>query len=304
MTRRRSKPDGPKGVLYVDKPVGPTSHDAVGRARRSLGERRVGHTGTLDPFATGLLILLVGPATRLAETFAGLEKRYRATVRLGVETDTADHTGEVVSTTDLASVFPDGLTEDQLEACLARQRGTIDQLPPKYSAKKIDGEAAYRRARRGEAVELEPSRVTIHELVCSRLAPPEVDIDLRCSTGTYVRSIGRDLGADLGVGGHLTALRRTGIGPYSVTDAIPWSALEDPSQAQAALVPSSKAFEHLPHFDVSAEAAERLRNGREVALPGAALDGPALAVHQGLVLSVGLASDSTFQPQKVFPHGA
>lgn len=304
MSRRRSNPDGPKGVLLVDKPVGPTSHDAVGRARRALGERRVGHTGTLDPFATGLLILLVGPATRLAGTFDGLEKRYRATVRLGIETDTADHTGEVLTTTSLTDIFPDGLTDALLETALAKQRGTIAQLPPKYSAKKIDGEAAHRRVRRGEQVDLEPSTVTIHELACVAFDPPDVELEVRCSTGTYIRSIGRDLGADLGVGGHLTALRRTGIGPYAAADAISWDELEDAGQATAALLPAAKAIQHVPQFSVDAEASARLLNGRGIPVPSAAIEGTALAVRDGLVLSVGWAQDGSFQPQKVFPHGA
>lgn len=285
-------------VLPVDKPVGPTSHDAVAAVRRALRTRQVGHTGTLDPFASGLLLVCVGPATRLAEYLTPLPKTYRATVRLGEATDTDDHTGEVVSRSD---GWRD-LREDEVRAALARQVGTILQLPPRYSAKKVGGERLYAAARRGEEVERTPARVTVHRLDVLSVALPEVEIEVECSSGTYIRAIARDAGEALGVGGHLAALRRTRIGEHAVEAAVPLDALDDAERVEAALIEPARAVAHLPRLVVDAEGARALSHGR--AVPGAPglPEGDPLAVlsGEGALLAVGERTGEVVRPRKVF----
>jgi tRNA pseudouridine55 synthase len=206
------------GLVVVDKPGGMTSHDVVSRVRRLAGTRKVGHAGTLDPMATGVLVLGVNRATRLLGHLMLTEKAYDATIRLGVATTTDDAEGEVTAT-----VATDGLDEPQVRAAAATFVGDLLQVPTAVSAIKVDGKRAYQRVRDGEDVELKARPVTVHELVVHDVRPGEVTLDLdvsvRCSSGTYVRAIARDLGAALGVGGHLTALRRTAVGPYALADA-------------------------------------------------------------------------------------
>ena len=179
----------PTGILPVDKPEGPTSHDVVARARRALRQRRIGHTGTLDPFASGLLLLCLGPATRLAEYLTALPKSYRAVLRLGQTTDTDDATGKVIAESDAWH----SVTEAAFRAALAGQTGELDQLPPVYSAKKVDGERAYAAARRGEPVQRTPVRVTVYAAELVRFDPPFAEFTVDCSSGTYIRSIARDV---------------------------------------------------------------------------------------------------------------
>jgi tRNA pseudouridine55 synthase len=287
-------------VLLVDKPEGPTSHDVVAAARRALGMPRVGHTGTLDPFASGLLLLVVGPATRLSTFLTGMDKSYRAEVRLGVTTDTLDREGVVVA----ESEGWESLDEAALESALERLRGPLLQRPPAYSAKKVAGEAAHRKARRGEPVRLEPVRVTVHELRLDRLDPPRVELAVRCSSGTYVRALARDLGEALGVGGHLTALRRTAVGPFRVEDAVPPEALAD-ELASGALRTPEAALEAagVALVEVEPAAVERLARGQTVDAPAAAGSTGARVVAavdaMGLVAIVELV-EGTLQPRKVF----
>ena len=203
------------GILNVDKPAGWTSFDVVRFVRGRCGERRVGHAGTLDPEATGVLPLLLGQATRLTEYLVDSTKTYEATVRLGVETDTYDAEGEVV-----ASIDASGVTRNAVEAALVAFRGEIMQTPPLFSAIKREGEALYRKARRGETVELEPRPVRVEQLDIMTYAPPQLDLRIVCSKGFYVRSLAHDVGAALGVGGSLAALRRTRVGSFHVEDAI------------------------------------------------------------------------------------
>ncbi len=210
-------------ALLVDKPEGPTSHDVVKWARRSLGVRKIGHTGTLDPFASGLLILLVGPVTRLAEYLSALPKKYEARARLGIRTDTHDAEGRTVSVQD-PGVAP---TQEQIEAELATFEGRGQQVPPQFSAKKVGGERMYRRARRGDTVQLPPVDVEIFQIRLTDYTPPEIGFTLTCSSGTFVRAVARDLGDRLGVGAHLTALRRTAVGVFSVDRAVPGDVLRD-----------------------------------------------------------------------------
>ncbi len=231
MSRRR-KPDAdvPPGLLLVDKPAGRTSHDVVARARRALSVRRVGHAGTLDPMATGLLLLGVGAATRLLGHVGGHDKTYEATIRFGQTTVTDDREGEV-----LATASTSGITDDAVRAALAGQTGPLRQVPSAVSAVKVAGRRAYDMVRAGEDVQLEPRSVTVHRIDVHRIERPtpdliDVEVTVSCTAGTYIRAIARDAGAALGVGGHLTALRRTTSGPFDVADAV---AVED---AAAALV--------------------------------------------------------------------
>lgn len=292
----------PYGVLPVDKPVGPTSHDVVGAARRALRTRQVGHTGTLDPFASGLLLVCVGPATRLAEYFAPLHKTYVATMRLGAATDTDDHTGEVIARSD---GWRD-LARERVEAALAAQVGMIRQLPPAYSAKKVDGERMYAVARRGGEVERTPVTVTIYAIRVVSIDLPDVVFEVECATGTYIRAIARDAGEALGVGGHLTELRRTRIGPHDVTRAVPMDQLGDEERVRAAMIAPADALSHLARVAADERAVADLRFGRAVAAPaGFAADGPVAVVSaDGELLAVGEAADGWVRPRKVFTGGA
>ena len=197
-------------------PDGPTSHDVVDRVRRTVGTDRVGHLGTLDPFASGLLVIMVGRATRLAPFAAGWPKAYDGVIRLGATTDTDDATGATVATSQAWQ----GLDRTRVEEALDAFRGAYDQRPPAYSAVKVAGERAYRRARRGEGVELRPRRVEVTELELERFEPPDVGFRATVSGGTYLRSLARDLGAALGCGAHLATLRRTRVGPFQLEDAV------------------------------------------------------------------------------------
>ena len=218
------------GLLLVDKPKGVTSHDVVARARRLLGTRKVGHAGTLDPMATGLLLLGADSSTRLLSYLVGLDKEYTATIRLGVATDTDDAEGETVATHDAT-----GVTDAAIASGIAALTGEIEQVPSTFSAIKVNGRRAYDLARSGEEVTLVGRAVTIHafELLATHRGDAVIDLEVRveCSSGTYIRALARDLGAALGVGGHLTALRRTRVGPFEVADAVE---LPDPRNAPEA----------------------------------------------------------------------
>ena len=203
------------GLLLIDKPAGDTSHDVVLEVRRALGLRRVGHTGTLDPFATGLLLALIGSFTRLAELFHALPKVYEATMELGRQTDTDDLTGDTVAESAGWRVQ----TTEAIRSAFAVREGAGLQRPPAYSAKRVAGQRAHAVARGGGHVELAPTDVTFHELEVTGVDLPEVRFRARVSTGTYIRALARDIGHDLGCGGHLTRLRRTSIGPFLVEDA-------------------------------------------------------------------------------------
>ncbi len=212
------------GVLNIDKPAGWTSHDVVGRVRRLAGLRQVGHAGTLDPMATGVLLLCVGRATRLLEYLTGQPKTYLAEVTLGISTDTYDAEGEITARKPL----PD-LSRQQVEAALNAFRGEIMQRPPAYSALKRDGVALYRRARAGEQVTVEPRPVIVYDLALLSFDGRTVNLHVRCGAGTYVRSIAHDLGQALGCGGHLSALRRTAVGRFSVGTATTLERLAEPA---------------------------------------------------------------------------
>ena len=207
-------PHAPSGFLLVDKPVGPTSHDVVDAARRALRTRKIGHAGTLDPFASGLLILAVGAATKEIATFVGLDKRYDATLHLGATSDTMDSTGKV----ERKECAP--VARATFALALEGFRGGIDQVPPMYSAKKVGGKKLYELAREGKEIERKPVRVTVHELELADYAWPIAKIRARVSSGTYVRALADDIGRALGCGAYLEELRRTSIGAHDVKDAV------------------------------------------------------------------------------------
>lgn len=288
-------------VLRVDKPEGPTSHDAVVAARRALDTRRVGHTGTLDPFASGLLLLCVGPATRLAQYFSGLHKTYIGVMRLGATTDTDDGTGRVIAESERWRE----LTPEGVEAALRTQVGELDQVPPAYSAKKVGGERMHRRARRGETVEAAPVRVTVDRITPLRVELPDVEFEVECSTGTYVRAIARDVGREAGAGAHLTALRRTRIGPHRVEDAVPMDRLDDPDAVAVARLSPLEALAHMPAVTIDEAAAQAVGHGQAVPAPAGAPrdEGPIVLVHRGELRAVAERAGDSLHPRKVFSNG-
>lgn len=250
------------GLVIVDKPSGITSHDVVARVRRLAGTRKVGHAGTLDPMATGVLVLGVNRATRLLGHLMLTEKRYDATIRLGESTTTDDAEGDPLDVVDAS-----GLEAHQVRTALDEQVGDIDQRPSAVSAIKVEGRRAHQRVRAGEQVELPARRVTVHEIAVHDVsaAGPTVDvrISVRCSSGTYVRAIARDLGERLGVGGHLTALRRTAVGPFDLGQARTLEQLQD----DFALVPMADAARRcFPWVDLDEADAAAVRVGRRLTL--------------------------------------
>jgi tRNA pseudouridine55 synthase len=251
------------GILLVDKPQGITSHDVVARMRRLAGTRKIGHAGTLDPMATGLLVLGVNTATRLLHYLVGLDKEYLATVRLGWATTTDDAEGDALAAAPVDAVA--AVTEAAVRTAMAPLSGVIEQVPSAVSAVKVAGKRAYQRVREGETVELAPRRVTVSafELLELRAGDGWLDLDVRveCSSGTYVRALARDLGVALGTGGHLTALRRTRIGRFDVAEA---SVLEDFDVAAALIRPADAARRALPVVEVSEQEAVDLGHGKRV----------------------------------------
>ena len=249
------------GLIVVDKPGGMTSHDVVARARRLARTRRVGHGGTLDPMATGVLVLGVGRGTRLLTYVIGARKSYAATIRLGEATVTDDAEGDVTAAADAS-----GVTDEALRAGLAALTGEIDQVPSAVSAIKVDGRRAYQRVRAGEQVELAARRVTVYgiDVTGVRRDSPgrvDVDVDVACSSGTYIRAIARDLGAALGVGGHLTALRRTAVGDFTLAEAATLVDLERRAPDVVTLPLAAAARRSLPQREASADEAKVLSHG-------------------------------------------
>jgi tRNA pseudouridine55 synthase len=259
------------GLIVVDKPAGMTSHDVVARIRRLAKTRRVGHGGTLDPMATGVLIIGVNKATRLLTYVIGSRKSYTATIRLGQSTITDDAEGEVTATASAAHV-----TDEAIRDGLDRQRGEIDQVPSAVSAIKINGERAYKRVRDGESVEIPARRVTVFALEVLDIRRSgevvDVDIDVTCSSGTYIRAIARDLGTTLGVGGHLTALRRTAVGEMTLAEALTLEQLEERAPDVVGLPMSEAARQAFPQRTATADEAKVLSHGGPLTAVG--IDGP------------------------------
>ena len=291
------------GVLVVDKPIGLTSHDVVQIIRRGTGIRRAGHTGTLDPRASGVLVVLIGPAVRLSEFVSASDKRYQATIRLGSSTDTYDSEGLFVSAP--ASVPVESITEEKFDEVLQTFVGEIEQVPPPYSAVKVQGKRAYDMAREGEEVELAPRLIHVYSLEILEWAPPEVVIDVYCSSGTYVRSLANDLGKALGTGAYLVGLRRTKSGRFTLRDAVPLRRLQESFDAgnwYRHLIPAAEALADWPMIELDADQVELIRHGHRI---------PAEPEQKGLARGISQQGDLVallevdentheWQPRKVF----
>jgi len=257
------------GVLLLDKPVGLSSNDALIKAKRVMNAKKAGHTGTLDPFATGLLPLCFGEATKFSQDLLEADKTYEATVHLGIMTNTGDTEGEAIET------LPVDVTPAQIEAALARFRGPILQVPPMYSALKRDGKALYEYAREGITLEREARPVTIHGLELIAYEAPMLKIRVTCSKGTYVRVLGEDIGAALGCGAHLNALRRIQVGALTLEGMITLEALQAHAEPLTLLAPVDALLSTFPSVELTAELAKRFLNGQRLALGKEAVVVPA-----------------------------
>jgi len=288
------------GVLVVDKPVGLTSHEVVQIIRHGTNIRRAGHTGTLDPRASGVLIVLIGPAVRLSEYVSASDKRYQAIIRLGATTDTFDADGRFTSKDETPQI-----TEEQFETALKTFVGEIIQTPPPYSAVKVHGRPAYDMAREGEEVQLEPRKIQVYNLELLEWAPPEAVIDVYCSSGTYVRSLAHDLGEALGCGAHLVGLRRTKSGRFTLREAVPLRKLRETFENGTwyqLLIPAAEALSDWPSIELTHEQVEAVRHGHRV--PGNEIQGKlARGISQQGELVALLEFDpetNEWQPKKVF----
>jgi tRNA pseudouridine55 synthase len=283
------------GALLVDKPVGASSNFVLQKCKKLLEARKAGHAGTLDPLASGLLIALFGEATKFAGLLLESEKEYMATLKLGARTSTGDAEGEVLETQ------PVSVSEGQVREALDRFRGEIEQVPPMHSALKHAGTPLYKLARRGESVERAPRRVRILDLELLRHENPLVELRVRCSKGTYVRTLAEDIGAALGTGAHLIALRRTGSGRFQVDDAVALPALEAMalSQRRGRLLPMDSLLSQLPRVELDAASEARLRNGQ--ALQMSALPEGVSAVYGpgGALIGLGRAESGTLRPLRL-----
>ncbi len=284
------------GVLLVDKPIGPTSHDVVAAVRRALKTKKVGHTGTLDPMASGVLPLCIGEATKLVQFVVEGDKTYRATVALGVRTDTYDAQGQV---TARATVPP--LSRAQLEAALSKFRGTFDQLPPMFSAVKIDGKKLYEHARAGEVVERAARPVTVRRLELLGHEASSLELEIDCSKGFFVRALADDLGEALGCGAHLSALRRTRVGTFTIEQSIPLATLEagGPAVASGRLISLENAVSGLPDLVVDEAAARKVRCGGAVTVSNPP-DTYRVSDSAGRLLAIADVVDNKLKYRRVF----
>lgn len=292
------------GILVVDKPVGLTSHDVVDIIRRGINIRRAGHTGTLDPRASGVLVVLVGPAVRLSEFVSAADKRYQAILRLGGSTDTYDAEGKFTKESKPDAAL--NITESQFNEVLQRYVGEIEQTPPAYSAVKVHGRKAYEMAREGEEVDLAPRKIQVYHLEILEWAPPEVVIDVHCSSGTYVRSLANDVGNALGCGAYLVGLRRTKSGRFTLREATPLRKLQDAFTAgdwYQYLIPAAEALAEWPAVELSPDAVEEVKHGHRVIAAPDAKAGLVRGVSMAGELIAILSLDETameWQPKKVF----
>jgi tRNA pseudouridine55 synthase len=294
----------PNGVIVVDKPSGWTSHDVVGKMRGITGTKRVGHLGTLDPIATGVLPLMIGQATRLARFWGAAEKCYEAVVRFGFATSTYDRGGEATG----ADSAPH-LTQKQIEPLLAKFRGTIQQTPPPVSAKKIGGVPAYKLVRRNAEVALAPVEVSIHELTLLELNGLRARLHVRCSTGTYIRSIAHDLGMAIGCGAHVEELARTQSGPFRIEQALKLDQLQllkDEDRLSEALIPMANLLPDFPGVFVDSETAVRIRQGRDFNVSPFRVNAGSLHVKaigpDGTLVAIGqIALPHVYHPVVVLP---
>lgn len=298
------------GILIIDKPAGITSHDVVSRVRRILRTKRVGHTGTLDPFATGVMVVLVGRATRLAQFLDKDEKEYEAAVRFGFETDTGDRTGERKGEEEEKRTVV--LEPEMIEAVLPLFRGQIEQTPPMYSAKKVGGKKLYDLARQGVTVERKAANVTVSRLeIISPLRPSgdgsgiwDLGLAVGCSAGTYIRTLAEDIGRKLGVGAHLTELRRTAAGKFTISQAITLEELADMPDPADALVSMNLAISHLPAFTVREDRVAKTMNGMSTRVFETGLadrEVVRMITEAGGLLAIGFfdAAENVIQPKAV-----
>lgn len=283
------------GFLNIDKPAGMTSHDVVAKVRRLAGQKRVGHGGTLDPAATGVLPIALGEATRLVEYLVDGRKRYLAEVRLGITTTTEDAEGEIVAEQPVPALNP-----EELARAVQPFVGTIQQVPPMYSAIQVAGQRLYDLARQGQVIELEPRTVEIDRIEVLGWQPPIVTLDVVCGKGTYIRSLARDLGAALGCGAHLAALRRTQVGPLGIDSAVPLATLlDDPSLLMQHVLTPDTAVADWPRADVDEATVRRIRNGLAVRLR---VSGEFARAHaaDGQLVAILRFDSGLWQPFKVF----
>jgi tRNA pseudouridine55 synthase len=287
------------GLLNINKPPGPTSHDIVAWVRRGTRVKKVGHAGTLDPLASGVLIVCLGPATRLSEYVMDSPKTYRARVCFGVETTTYDAEGDVVTENT------DPITRHSVETALDGFRGTIQQVPPMYSAIKRGGQKLYELARAGQEVERPPRAVTIDRLDLLAWEPPYASLEIVCSPGTYIRSLAHDLGQAVGVGAHLAALERSASGTFTIGDSVPWTDFEAAMQAgtwQSFLLPPDRALDDAPAVHLMASEADDVRNGRFVVAERSMTGDLARAYDPaGRFLAVLVRRGDRWKPHKVWP---
>jgi len=288
------------GILNIDKPQGLTSHDVVARVRRISGQRRVGHAGTLDPIATGVLLLCLGQATRVSEYLMASSKIYRACIRLGVTTDTYDSEGQIIDQTDCQHI-----TRQQVERVLQDMAGPLDQVPPMYSAIKHKGTPLYRLARRGKTVERKARRIVIHAAELLEWHVPDIEVRIHCSKGTYIRSLAHDLGQRLGCGAHLTGLTRLASGCFQLSEACTLEQVEQAAQhgeLPALLLPLDAALQAFPAITVKHDLAERIQFGQRVELctPPQGRLLRAYAPDGRLLALLRSRSDREWQPHKVF----
>jgi tRNA pseudouridine55 synthase len=287
------------GLIIVDKPVGPTSHRVVSIVRQGTGIRKVGHAGTLDPRASGVLVLCLGAATRLSEYLSTDTKRYEAVIRFGSSTETFDTEGEMVRITGAAPQVAD------IREVLVEFEGEIEQVPPAYSAIKIQGKKAYELAREGKEVELEPRAVTVHELLFVEYRPPDLVVEIECSAGTYIRSLANDLGERLTTGAHLASLRRTKAGVFTLGDSVPLPALEVALAAgnwDEYRRPAADALPDLPKLMLRGRELDDILNGRRIANVGS-VSGMARAIGPDgdlVALLEATPEGDLWHPKKVF----
>lgn len=303
MGRRRRRGREVNGILLLDKPLGISSNHALQRVKRLYDAQKAGHTGSLDPLATGLLPLCLGYTTKFSAFLLDADKHYRVRVRLGETTETADAEGEVIATAPVA-----GVDEARVRAILADFTGEIEQLPPMYSAVKHDGKRLYQLAREGKEVERTPRQIQIHALELVAFALPEIELAVHCSKGTYVRTLAEDIGNRLGCGGHVAALRRTGVGPYieGETTFVTLPAIEAAAESgtealDQLLLPLESALGHCPLVRLSANSAFYLRQGQPVLVPQAPTEGLVRLYDAGQIfLGVGeILDDGRVQPKRL-----
>lgn len=289
------------GALVIDKPVGMTSHDVVKVVRHGTGIRRAGHTGTLDPRASGVLVVLIGPAVRLSEFLSASDKRNQAILRFGISTDTYDTEGVQVGETKSV----DHLAEDDFQKILREYEGKIAQVPPAHSAIKVNGKKAYDLARKGEDVQLEPRMIDVYNLELLEWAPPEAVIDVYASSGTYVRSLANDLGDDLGVGAHLTGLRRTKNGQFTLRDAVRLQDLKESFEVgdwYKNLIPAAETLADWHTIELSPEYVDKIKHGHRIPAESGSSGWARGLSEQGdlIALLEVVEGEDSWQPRKVF----